>query len=100
MVVAQTVSSRNNPWINSHNMFLTIVNNGNTDFKIMFNPGQVAQYVIGYMSKAKITVKFISETVDHIINKLPKDAVWMERHVKWLVHRIASAMVAGQTVSA
>ena len=44
MVVAQTISSRSNVWVNGHNMFLTIVNNGNTDFKVVFNPGQVAQY--------------------------------------------------------
>ena len=41
MVVPQMISSRNDPWINDHNMFLTIVNNGNTDFKVVFNPGQI-----------------------------------------------------------
>ena len=41
MVVPQMISSRSDPWINDHNMFLTIVNNGNTDFKVVFNPGQI-----------------------------------------------------------
>ncbi len=61
---------------------------------------QVAQYVIGYMSKVKVTAKIVNETVARIVDKLPKDAVWMQKHAKWLVHRIASAMVAGNTVSA
>ena len=57
-------------------------------------------YVVGYLNKVKITNKTVQDTVQFICDKLPTDSIWMQKHAKWLVHRIASAMVAGQTVSA